>query len=559
MASVELVDNNQYPDLYEGVEGEEFVAEEEDNDSWLDKVSAIQDSFSMSYGEAPFLKTKMDKGLLFSTDLEATVLDDMFSKYDDYQDNIDSYRSYANETDRYLIDDAIKQGRFYLDEFDEVQLGQEATVLSRIVHDMDSVKGALLARKYGYTEEIFDAEYKNYVNKKTKEYQARSKDANIGTIAAGMIAGVFSQDETIKEVMMSPQKVVGTSWARAALKRMGYEGAIASIFEPQREINRRKHQERLGTTVSLRESAGEIAFGIGVAAVVGGAASAMYDWLGEWKAVRKALKENGEVDKADIIKKYYENEIRSLHTSGKANDEMLDAVEKQINKGEAPNVEGMTNIDINTRTSDDVEPISIDDIVEEEAKLMGRDKHILEGETSVDDLTEVSDGTIDNPYGSIASKADGDKEIEEAIANIDDYKDIEYGDTPEDITMFKEISNDSEELIQLKKEVDELENFEKAKQQETVINESNSRVEDLIETETPEELLAQKQAMELDQRLNGMDLTKEIEAINSKLQEFGIESIFDDEAALKSVFDTLRQEAQTIEADKSSKLIKGNN
>ena len=185
--------------------------------------------------------------LSYGGDVEAETFSKIHSSYADYSDNSQFYDAWKNIEDYSISSDnrfyhrvAIEKGLFLLDDKNNVIAGENHWSGLDFLYDMDAVKGALLARKNGYSEEVFNNEYSNITKSHSERLAKEKEGTSTAAYIAGSLASHILQPETAID-FMSPGKIMGKTILSGAGKAFATEAGFALVGETIREQRTREH------------------------------------------------------------------------------------------------------------------------------------------------------------------------------------------------------------------------------------------------------------------------------------------------------------------------------
>ena len=171
----------------------------------------------------------------------------VISGFEDYRDNSQYYDAWKNvsvESDWNLLGKGVNDVRyrriiednmFKLDINDNVVRGASGFLGAELLYDMDAVKGMLLANKNGFDELALKVAYSEITKGKSQELAQQAEGKSLVGRVGGIIAGHLAQPQTLMEVGMSPQKIMGKTILGGMAKAAGIEALVMMPGELSRE------------------------------------------------------------------------------------------------------------------------------------------------------------------------------------------------------------------------------------------------------------------------------------------------------------------------------------
>ncbi len=357
--------------------------------------------------------------LSYGGNVEEEAYTNIHSSYKDYSDNQDAYDAWRDVDEwtissdqRGIYETIIADGSYILDENDNVVPGENQWAGMDLLYNMDAVKGALLAKKNGFTKDTFNAEYSNITKTKSDELaKARGNSPELGYYL-GTLAGHVAQPESAID-FMSPGKIMGTSIIKGAAKAFATEAGFAVVGETIREQRTREHMARAGLERTLWDSVETILINSGFAGSIRGIGSAVLD------GATVAKIKNGIPDATDkeIFARFAQRENYKLTGNTKKHIDIMDKVKNDIDKGKPVDVAEHLEIDIATKTDDAVEEVSLaDELVIHEADK-GFPEAAQKFEKEFDETPSIKEVTENDPYEGMTTV----KEADEVIAEMSDF------------------------------------------------------------------------------------------------------------------------------------------
>ena len=412
----------------------------EEDDGFWSGVGTVVDQVNLSYGD----------------DVAEESRAEVFRGYENYEDNKKFYDAYADNTSWYkhektedlnrnIIEKHIENGRFTLDNQGNV-VDSEDNWTTGMIFDMDMVKGALLAKQNGWGATAAKTAYKDFSAKKGAELQkeAEAKDVGLGQLALGMVAGHGFRETTLKEIAVSPQRVIGTTIASAAMKAFTVEAGIAVAGEIERETQIAKHKELADEEYGLWDSAKNIMLAAGFAGGIRAGGSAFVDWrtISAIKgrgvgAIAKELEKKGiPVEDAklqeEIVTRFMRREQYMLTNNTTKHVDMMHKAERDIDNGKPVDLTKHTEISIEDKVKEIDPESNIDDVVENSLEMEVKSAPEMQKvdietkavEETVDTVTEFKPLSKDDPFEGSATRQEGETLIEEA-GNKAEYDEIQ--------------------------------------------------------------------------------------------------------------------------------------
>jgi len=377
--------------------------------------------------------------LSYGGNLEEETYQNIIKSFPDYAENTKDYDAWRNvnewtfgATNIVRYDKAIENDEFRLDSGDNIILGSNGVQGMQILFDMDAMRGALLARKHGYTRDTFNTQY-GELAKQQSELIAQHKEgtSTLGYIG-GVIAGHMFQRETVQEIVTSPAKIMGASVLKGMAKAFIAEGAVGLVGEVAREQRIREHMEKADLDYTLWDSVSQILLGAGLGGTFRAIGSGTIDKIAKNKMLKQINKDvKNPLDK-EIVNRFFQREEYKLTQDTNKHLSLIAKAREDMDNGRPVDIADATDIDINTKTNPDIEEISLRDELAKRDVDNGYEIEVKEFEESfaqADDIKpkEITD-EIDK-YDGMATKEEGDALILERLS-------------PEEIAEFK--ANDIE-------------------------------------------------------------------------------------------------------------------
>ena len=337
--------------------------------------------------------------------IEDKTFQRLLTNYPDYNENAEAYQSMASVWDNnkpgYVA--AIDNNVFALTEDNEVTVGEGHNAGMSLLYDMDAIKGYLLAKKNGFTQELFLETYGEITREESERLAKAKEGTSLVANIAGTLSGYITEPETLVD-FASPSKIIGSTIAKGAAKAFVTEAAYAGVSEVMRQKKIRQHMERAGLEYTLWDSTKEVLINSGFAGTLRGIGSAVMDW----RVVSKI--NNGITNATDkeIFDRFARRENFKLTQNSNKHLRLMEQTEADIEAGKNTEVSAHTDIDINTRTDDAVEANDFRQRLGEDYVAKGYDAE----EKALNDTIEA-DPIPDDVYGGMATNEDGDALIRE--------------------------------------------------------------------------------------------------------------------------------------------------
>ena len=369
--------------------------------SFFDDAGTSWDIASLSFGDGVDIASRQST----------------FAAYPDYKDNEKSYKAYedmsvwyrsasSEKLERQLIDKAIDENKFTLDANGNLAPGENASPITMFMFDNDAVKGGILARNNGWDKKIADQSYIDETAKQAEALAVKAKGSSTAAKITGTLAGYMFRQETALEVATSPAKVVGSSILGGMGKAFVTEFAIGAFGETLRESSIREHMAKANLDYTLWDSAKNILIGAGLA----GSLRAIGSGAVDANILRKVDSAGLDATDKEILNRYFRREQYKLTTNSRANLELLQKAEDDINKGKQVDVSDHTDIDIETKTDADIEANSMPDLIAEEQIAKGTQKQIDDIQADVDN-TKPLEFNDEDIYDGMATPQEADEVI----------------------------------------------------------------------------------------------------------------------------------------------------
>jgi len=275
------------------------------------------------------------------------------------------------------------------------------------------MKGALLAQANGYDQKVESAAYSSYAKERTQEFQKELEGASLTSTIAGTLLGHIAKPTTVKEIAMSPAKIVGKTIAGGVAKAFGVEFGIGLFGETLREQQIREHMERANLDYTLWDSVKSIFAGATVAGTFRGVGSGVVDL----NILRKVDSSGMEATDKEILGRFFQREEYKLTTNSVSNIELLHKAEDDINGGRPVDVADHTDIDINTKTDDAIKEVNLREELTKKDNKNGYDQEVQSFEETFQKAPEPKEGTDADPYEGMATK----QEAEETISDMAEF------------------------------------------------------------------------------------------------------------------------------------------
>ena len=351
-----------------------------------------------------------------------------------------------------------------------------------LLYDMDAIKGYLLAKKNGFTQELFLETYGEITREESERLAKAKEGTSLVANIAGTLSGYITEPETLID-FASPGKIIGSTIAKGAAKAFVTEAAYAGVSEVMRQKKIRQHMERAGLEYTLWDSTKEVLINSGFAGTLRGIGSAVMDW----RVVSKI--NNGITNATDkeIFDRFARRENFKLTQNSNKHLRLMEQTEADIEAGKNTEVSAHTDIDINTRTDDAVEANDFRQRLGEDYVAKGYDAE----EKALNDTIEA-DPIPDDVYGGMATNEDGDALIRE------------YATHPEIEAELREL----DELELRMKSAQESPRFEEAIE--------GARERSFKDTRSPTRIVTKGTLVRDEARFGGEDLTTRLAPITEK-------------------------------------------
>jgi len=357
--------------------------------------------------------------LSYGGNLEEETYQKITKNFPDYIENTKDYEAWMNvnewtfgSTNIVRYDKAIENDEFRLDSGDNIILGSNGIQGMQVLFDMDAMRGALLARKHGYSREMFNTQY-GELAKQQSELIAQHKEgtSTLGYIG-GVIAGHMAQRETVQEIVTSPAKIMGKTVLKGMAKAFVAEGAVGLVGEVARERRIREHMEQAGLDYTLWNSVQQILLGAGL----GGTFRAIGSGLIDAKTAREINKRIVDPTDKDIVGRFFQREEYKLTRDTNKHLSLIAKAKEDMDNGRSVDIANATDIDINTKTNPDIEEISLRDELARRDVDNGYEIEVKEFEESFAQADEIKPKEITDEidiYDGMATKEQGDELIRE--------------------------------------------------------------------------------------------------------------------------------------------------
>jgi len=410
----------------------------EEDDGFWSGVGTVVDQVNLDYGD----------------DIAEKSRGKSFREYEDYDTNKKFYDAYADNTaffkaektedlNRNIIEKHIENGRFTLDSQGNVQ-DTENNWTTGFIFDMDMVKGALLAKQNGWNSTKAKVAYTDYTKAQQEQIQKEleAKGVGLGQLALGMVAGHGFRETTLKEIAVSPQRVLGKTIAGAALKAFTVEAGIAVAGEIEREMKISQHKELSDQEYGLWDSAKNILIASGFAGGIRAGGSAFLDWRlvknikgrGVGSIAKELEKKGVPIEEAklqqEVVERFFRREMYMLTGNTTKHLDMMSKAERDINQGKPVDISKHTELSVEDKVKelgDDIDDVA-ENSLEAETKNISEVKRVdaetKQVEETIDTATEFKPLSKDDPFEGSATKQEGETLIEEA-GNKAEYDEIQ--------------------------------------------------------------------------------------------------------------------------------------
>ena len=344
----------------------------------------------------------------------------ILTSYPDYNDNAEAYQQFASlwDNNRVRYTHAMNNRTFALDDNDEITDGEGHFAGASLLYDMDAIKGYLLAEKNGFNQMGFDAVYGSITEEESKRLGKAKEGTSLMGNIVGTLAAYGAEPETIVD-FASPGKIIGSTIAKGAAKAFAIESLYAGASEVMRQEKIKEHMERAGLEYSLWDSTQEILINSGFAGAIRGVGSAVLDWT----VVNKINKGITNATDKEIFDRFARRENFKLTQNTTKHLHLMDQVEADVEVGKNTDVSLHTDIDINTKADEAIEPTNFREELSNDYQVKGydADEKILDDNIKAPEIT-------DDVYGGMVNKDDGDALIKEFATHPDieaELKEIE--------------------------------------------------------------------------------------------------------------------------------------
>jgi len=357
--------------------------------------------------------------LSYGGNLEEETYQKITKNFPDYTDNIKDYEAWMNvnewtfgSTNIIRYDKAIENDEFRLDSGDNIILGSNGVQGMQILFDMDAMRGALLARKHGYTRDTFNTQYGELAKQQAEAIAQQKEGTSTLGYVGGVIAGHMFQRETVQEIVTSPAKIVGKTVLKGMAKAFIAEGAVGLVGEVAREQRIREHMEKAGLEYTLWDSVQQILLGAGL----GGTFRAIGSGIVDAKTVREINKRITDPTDKTIVNRFFQREEYKLTQDTNKHLALIAKAQEDMDNGLPVNIADATDIDINTKTNPDIEEISLRDELMKRDVDNGYEIEVKDFEKTFIQADEIKPKEITDEidiYDGMATKEQGDELIRE--------------------------------------------------------------------------------------------------------------------------------------------------
>ena len=361
--------------------------------------------------------------LSYGGNLEEETYKKITKSFPDYTENTKDYEAWINanewtfgNTNIVRYEKAIENDEFRLDSGDNIILGSNGVQGMQILFDMDAMRGALLARKHGYSRNMFNAQYGELAKKQAGAIaQQREGTSTLGYVG-GVIAGHMIQPETFQEIATSPAKIMGSTVLKGMAKAFVAEGAVGLVGEVAREQRIREHMEKADLDYTLWDSVQQILLGAGLGGTFRAIGSGTIDKIAKNKMLKKINKDvKNPLDK-EIVNRFFQREEYKLTQDTNKHLSLIAKAREDMDNGRPVDIADATDIDINTKTNPDIEEISLRDELAKRDVDNGYEIEVKEFEKSFAEADEIKPKKITDEidiYDGMATKEQGDELIKE--------------------------------------------------------------------------------------------------------------------------------------------------
>jgi len=378
--------------------------------------------------------------LSYGGNLEEETYNKIVKTFPDYTENTKDYDAWitSNEwtmgnTNIVRYEKAIDNDEFRLDAGNNIILGANGVQGMQILFDMDAMRGALLARKHGYTRDTFNTQYGELAKEQAGAIaQQREGTSTLGYIG-GVIAGHMMQPESLQEIATSPAKIMGSTILKGMGKAFVAEGAVGLVGEVAREQRIREHMEKADLDYTLWDSVQQILLGAGL----GGTFRAIGSGVIDAKTAREIGKRVTDPTDKTIVGRFFQREEYKLTQDTNKHLALMAKAKEDMDNGMPVDIADATDIDINTKTNPDIEEISLRDELVKRDIDNGYEVEVKKFEEEFAQADEIKPkDPLAEPIEDEYFKYDGMATREEGDILSEDYL------SPEDLAEFK--ANDAE-------------------------------------------------------------------------------------------------------------------
>jgi len=357
--------------------------------------------------------------LSYGGNLEEETYQKIVKTFPDYTENTKDYDAWitSNEwtmgnTNIVRYEKAIDNDEFRLDAGDNIILGANGVQGMQILFDMDAMRGALLARKHGYTRDTFNAQYSELAKGKATEISKQREGTSTLGYVGGVIAGHMMQPESLQEIATSPAKIMGSTILKGMGKAFVAEGAVGLVGEVAREQRIREHMEKADLDYTLWDSVQQILLGAGL----GGTFRAIGSGVIDAKTAREIGKRVTDPTDKTIVGRFFQREEYKLTQDTNKHLSLVAKAREDMDNGRAVDIADATDIDINTKTNPDIEEISLRDELVKRDIGNGYEVEVKKFEEEFAQADEIKPKEITDEidiYDGMATKEQGDELIRE--------------------------------------------------------------------------------------------------------------------------------------------------
>lgn len=353
--------------------------------------------------------------LQYGGEVEDETFLTIHKSFPDYKDNAKYYdewrnigKGFALPNNRERHNYSIKNNRFALDENNNVVAGSSYYAGAELLYNMDAIKGALLAKKNGYNEDMFNAEYKRIGKEKLKKLEQERAGKSSVDMLIGGLAGHIAQPETAID-FMSPSKIMGSTIAKGAVKAFGAEFAVGLVGETLRDERIREFKSRVEEDYTMWDSVQNILIGAGLAGAFRGIGSAVSDKI-TFNKIKNSIPNT--TDK-EIFERFARRENYKLTENSQKHLDLMEKVREDLDNGIAPDISQHTDIDIESKMDEEIEPISLAEEINKYNIERGVPEATQAFEREFDEVPPLKEIDDTAEFDGMATRAEADAVMDE--------------------------------------------------------------------------------------------------------------------------------------------------